>query len=73
MSNAAEMNALLVDDNPPKKSPIHWRWLITDVLFGVVAPILSLIFDPVVFRGNAGLGFGSPLLAQNRVFTGNLT
>jgi hypothetical protein len=55
-------------DAVPKKSPLKWRRLITDIVFGIVAPILSLIFDPIVFRGSGSFGMQSALLTQWRVF-----
>jgi hypothetical protein len=66
MTNSIDLQPLAVDDVSPKKTPRNLRRLITDVLFGVVAPILTLIFDPVVFRGGDELG--SPILARWRVF-----
>jgi hypothetical protein len=67
MTQAAEFQPQSID--PLKKSPVQWRRLITDILFGVIAPILSLILDPIVFRGGTGLlGSGSPVLPQFRVF-----
>jgi hypothetical protein len=68
MTQVAEFQPRPFDD-PLKKSPVQWGRLIADILFGVIAPILSLIFDPIVFRGGTGLfGTGSPVLPQFRVF-----
>lgn len=68
MSDKANIDSPAPVDAVPKKSPPKWRRLITDIVFGVVAPILSLIFDPIVFRGSGSLGLQSAVLAQWRVF-----
>lgn len=42
------------------------KW--SDVIFGIVLPILALIFDPIVFRDTIGLGGTIGLLAPYNVF-----
>jgi hypothetical protein len=64
MTETSDVQPVEIDDVAPKKTPRNLRRLITDVLFGVIAPIGTLIFDPIVFRS----GDGYPILPQWRVF-----
>jgi hypothetical protein len=48
--------------------PVKRRRVIIDILFGIIAPIACLVFDPVVFRLRMNVGFNAPLLGHWRVF-----
>ncbi|MEO8609351.1 MAG: hypothetical protein ABI690_15775 [Chloroflexota bacterium] len=66
MIDTGDLLPIVVDEVSPQKNPRNLRRLIIDVLFGVIAPIATLIFDPAIFRG--GIESGLPVLAQWRVF-----
>jgi hypothetical protein len=52
----------------PTAQPVSRRRLIVDVVFGILAPLACLIFDPVVFRLRINFAFNAPILGPWRVF-----
>jgi hypothetical protein len=52
---------------PAKHQPTPRRSFVFDMLFGVIVPLLCLIFDPAVFKSSDGF-FQGGLLSQFRVF-----
>jgi hypothetical protein len=47
------------------RGPVTTNQMVFDLVFGIVAPVLCFVFDPVVFRGTL---LGRPLFAKYQVF-----
>jgi hypothetical protein len=47
-------------------NPTHGQ-LVFDILFGIAAPVICFVFDPIVFRGQFGFG-GHGLLEDYQPF-----